>query len=59
MPTSELDRLDSAILEALQENARTPLSEVGRCVGLSGDDPPARELRARPSPIGLQRPSRR
>jgi len=44
MPTSELDRLDSAILEALQENARTPLSEVGRCVGLSGDDPPAREL---------------
>lgn len=35
MPASELDRLDIAILEALQENARTPLSEVGRRVGLS------------------------
>ncbi len=35
MPTNELDRLDIAILEALQENARTPLSEVGRRVGLS------------------------
>lgn len=35
MPTSELDRLDIAILEALQENARTTLSEVGRRVGLS------------------------
>lgn len=35
MPTSELDRLDIAILEALQENARTPLSEVGRRIGLS------------------------
>ncbi|MEI4492055.1 Lrp/AsnC family transcriptional regulator [Mameliella alba] len=35
MPTSELDRLDIAILEALQENARTSLSEVGRRVGLS------------------------
>ncbi|ABL69569.1 Lrp/AsnC family transcriptional regulator [Paracoccus denitrificans] len=35
MPISELDRLDIAILEALQENARTPLSEVGRRVGLS------------------------
>ena len=35
MPTRELDRLDIAILEALQENARTPLSEVGRRVGLS------------------------
>ena len=35
MPTSELDRLDIAILEALQEDARTPLSEVGRRVGLS------------------------
>lgn len=35
MSTSELDRLDIAILEALQENARTPLSEVGRRVGLS------------------------
>jgi Lrp/AsnC family leucine-responsive transcriptional regulator len=35
MPTSELDRLDIAILEALQENARTPLSEIGRRVGLS------------------------
>lgn len=35
MPTIELDRLDIAILEALQENARTPLSEVGRRVGLS------------------------
>ncbi len=35
MATSELDRLDIAILEALQENARTPLSEVGRRVGLS------------------------
>ncbi|MBN9885744.1 Lrp/AsnC family transcriptional regulator [Salipiger abyssi] len=35
MPTSELDRLDIAILEALQENACTPLSEVGRRVGLS------------------------
>lgn len=35
MPTNALDRLDIAILEALQENARTPLSEVGRRVGLS------------------------
>ncbi|BBU55905.1 AsnC family transcriptional regulator [Mameliella alba] len=35
MATSELDRLDIAILEALQENARTPLSEIGRRVGLS------------------------
>ena len=35
MPISELDRLDIAILEALQENARTPLSEIGRRVGLS------------------------
>lgn len=35
MPTSELDRLDIAILEALQQNARTPLSEIGRRVGLS------------------------
>lgn len=35
MHTSELDRLDIAILEALQENARMPLSEVGRRVGLS------------------------
>ncbi|MFC5738771.1 Lrp/AsnC family transcriptional regulator [Sinirhodobacter huangdaonensis] len=32
---SDLDRLDIAILEALQDNARTPLSEVGRRVGLS------------------------
>ncbi len=31
----DLDRLDIAILEALQDNARTPLSEVGRRVGLS------------------------
>lgn len=35
MPTHNLDRLDIAILEALQENARTPLSEVGRRIGLS------------------------
>lgn len=35
MPVSELDRLDTAILEALQENARMPLSEVGRRIGLS------------------------
>ncbi len=35
MSTSELDRLDIAILEALQENARMPLSEVGRRIGLS------------------------
>lgn len=35
MNASELDRLDIAILEALQENARTPLSEVGRRIGLS------------------------
>lgn len=35
MPVSELDRLDVAILEALQENARMPLSEVGRHIGLS------------------------
>lgn len=35
MPISELDRLDVAILEALQENARMPLSEVGRRIGLS------------------------
>lgn len=35
MPMSELDRLDVAILEALQENARMPLSEVGRRIGLS------------------------
>ena len=30
-----LDRLDLSILEALQDNARTPLSEVGRRIGLS------------------------
>lgn len=35
MSISELDRLDVAILEALQENARMPLSEVGRRIGLS------------------------
>ena len=35
MPDGELDRLDITIIEALQENARTPLSEVGRRVGLS------------------------
>lgn len=35
MSFSELDRLDVAILEALQENARMPLSEVGRRIGLS------------------------
>lgn len=35
MPMNDLDRLDIAILEALQDNARTPLSEVGRRVGLS------------------------
>ncbi|AJE47108.1 Lrp/AsnC family transcriptional regulator [Celeribacter indicus] len=35
MPTRTLDRLDIAILEALQENARMPLSEVGRRIGLS------------------------
>ncbi|MGR3906821.1 Lrp/AsnC family transcriptional regulator [Burkholderia sp. SR8] len=35
MPDGELDRLDISIIEALQENARTPLSEVGRRVGLS------------------------
>lgn len=35
MSVSELDRLDVAILEALQENARMPLSEVGRRIGLS------------------------
>ena len=29
------DRLDLSILEALQDNARTPLSEVGRRIGLS------------------------
>jgi Lrp/AsnC family leucine-responsive transcriptional regulator len=35
MAVSELDRLDIAILEALQENARSPLAEVGRRIGLS------------------------
>jgi Lrp/AsnC family transcriptional regulator, leucine-responsive regulatory protein len=30
-----LDSLDIAILEALQENARTPFSELGRRIGLS------------------------
>lgn len=35
MPETELDRLDIAILEALQENARSPLAEVGRRIGLS------------------------
>lgn len=35
MPDEALDRLDLAILEALQDNARTPLSEVGRRIGLS------------------------
>lgn len=35
MPAPNLDRLDIAILEALQDNARTPLSEIGRRIGLS------------------------
>lgn len=35
MAAYDLDRLDIAILEALQENARMPLSEVGRRIGLS------------------------
>ncbi|GGA49212.1 Lrp/AsnC family transcriptional regulator [Pelagibacterium lentulum] len=35
MMRNELDRLDISILEALQENARMPLSEVGRRIGLS------------------------
>ncbi|MBP5057469.1 Lrp/AsnC family transcriptional regulator [Pseudomonas chlororaphis] len=35
MSKNELDRLDIAILEALQDNARIPLSELGRCIGLS------------------------
>ncbi|WP_175906727.1 MULTISPECIES: Lrp/AsnC family transcriptional regulator [Burkholderia] len=35
MPDGELDRLDISIIEALQENARMPLSEVGRRIGLS------------------------
>lgn len=35
MSNGELDRLDLSILEALQENARMPLSEVGRRIGLS------------------------
>ncbi|WP_176040357.1 Lrp/AsnC family transcriptional regulator [Burkholderia stabilis] len=35
MSNGELDRLDIAILEALQDNARMPLSEVGRQIGLS------------------------
>lgn len=35
MPSADLDRLDIAILEALQDNARTPLSEIGRRIGLS------------------------
>lgn len=35
MPETDLDRLDIAILEALQENARSPLAEVGRRIGLS------------------------
>ncbi|MGM0784011.1 MAG: Lrp/AsnC family transcriptional regulator [Pseudomonadota bacterium] len=35
MPNSGLDRLDISILEALQENARMPLSEIGRRIGLS------------------------
>ncbi|EDT39900.1 Lrp/AsnC family transcriptional regulator [Burkholderia ambifaria] len=35
MPDGELDRLDISIIEALQENARMPLSEIGRRIGLS------------------------
>lgn len=35
MTMTELDRLDISILEVLQENARMPLSEVGRRIGLS------------------------
>lgn len=35
MMRNELDRLDISILETLQENARMPLSEVGRRIGLS------------------------
>ena len=33
--TMHLDALDIAILEALQDNARIPLSELGRRIGLS------------------------
>ena len=36
--------LDIAILEALQENARTPLSEVGRRVGLMSTPGPSQML---------------
>lgn len=32
---ARLDPLDVALLEALQQNARTPLSEIGRRIGLS------------------------
>ncbi|AUG55333.1 Lrp/AsnC family transcriptional regulator [Thalassospira marina] len=35
MTQPAIDRLDIAIIEALQENARTPLSELGRRIGLS------------------------
>lgn len=35
MTQPTIDRLDIAIIEALQENARTPLSELGRRIGLS------------------------
>ena len=35
MKDDELDRLDIAIIEALQENARASLSELGRRIGLS------------------------
>jgi len=35
MADSGLDRLDIALLEALQDNARMPLSEIGRRIGLS------------------------
>jgi Lrp/AsnC family transcriptional regulator, leucine-responsive regulatory protein len=33
---TSLDRTDRQILAALEKNARTPLSEIGREVGLSG-----------------------
>jgi Lrp/AsnC family leucine-responsive transcriptional regulator len=35
MAHTDFDRLDIAIIEALQENARTPLAELGRQIGLS------------------------
>lgn len=48
---SKLDKIDIALIEALQMNARTPIAELGRKVGLS--QPAASERVRRLEDIGV------